>query len=218
LCISALQAQSVAQQANTLDIEVGARDSHTLVTSAYYVGGKYAYWLNPHFAYSFGGGMSFAPLNESFHTYKGSEEIYYSIDSKARNLYATLGIKLSTNTLKRIGLEADADFQFEPLPFNFATVEKSVFIGGSSVSDSHRSITKLVFTYFNPCYNLQISVFYKPKKTNAKLALGCGFGNYNYLNTYYRTTIDNVKLSERINLRPKGMDFSLFIRLSNISL
>jgi hypothetical protein len=200
----------IAQWARGFEMEGGVRSSDLVEPFSLYVSGKYARWFNPYAAYTIGGGFSYALLDESFRL---GNRAYYIRDNKIVNLYCTTGIKLSIPTVKNIGLMADADFQFEPIPFNSAIINASTYDWAK---------TKWVYTHFNPSYNVQLSLFYNLKsehsKRTARLAIGCGFDNYNPLNTYYRAVVDDIKLSDHLKLKSEKLNFSIFLRISGLSL
>jgi hypothetical protein len=205
-----------AQRARGIDLEGGIRSSLDLMMPAsFYLSGKYAWWRNPHFAYTVGVGFSYVPLNR-FPLSFVRRGVRYHIDNNVVNLFAATGLRFVTPAFRNIGLMADADFVFEPIPFLFASISSYDFRYGHI----GMSRTSLVYTRFNPSYNIQISAFYNFTRggSRGRLAVGFGLDSYNPLNTYYRATVNDIRLRDHVRLRSERMNFSVFLRLSNVSL
>jgi hypothetical protein len=204
----------IAQRATGFEMEGGIRASD-LEPVSLYSSGKYAWWFNPYVAYTAGGGFSYTNFKASFNLPEHPTRYY--IDDKIMNLFGVTGLKFATPVLGNIGLMTDADFQFSPIPFNFVSIESS-----APNSDFRNYRNRFVYTRFNPSYNIQISAFYNLRNRydkndrSARLAIGLGFGNHNPLNTYYRVVIDDIHLRDHLKLKPEKMNFSVFVRVSNI--
>lgn len=218
ILFTALPERSAAQKATGFDIEAGLNSSDLEHKISYYAGAKYSYWFNRYIAYSIGGSVLYSNLENTFDSPSNNRVVYY-IDDKIINLNCVTGIKISTSTIKNIGLMTDFNFQFEPIPFNSVSLDKKTFENNSLVP-AEKSKNKWVFTHFNPSYNIQVSLFYnlKNERRVTQLALGWGLGNYNAYNTYYRATVDELKLRNYLKLKPDKANFSVFLRISGISL
>jgi hypothetical protein len=144
-----------------------------------------------------------------------NDKVVYYIDDNIINFYCITGLKIASPIVNNIGLMLDLNFHFEPIPFNSVSVEKKTFESNNSIVHEDRK-NRLIYTYFNPSYNLQLSIFYDLKNENRKIrfALGCGLGNYNSYNSYYRTKIDDIRLKDYLKLKPNDLTFSTFIRIS----
>ncbi|GAB6009986.1 hypothetical protein [Dysgonomonas reticulitermitis] len=131
----------------------------------YYISGKYCYWFNSYLAYTIGGGGVYSRFDGSFDSPKNRNTVYYIENDKMISLYCMVGLKAVTPSYKHIGLIANLNFQFEPIPFNTVAIDKKTFSLGNTMPES-KYISKFVFTRFNPCYNLQLGLFYDLKSEN----------------------------------------------------
>ncbi|HBK30552.1 MAG TPA: hypothetical protein DEF88_15805 [Porphyromonadaceae bacterium] len=177
--------------------------------------GKYNYWLNPFVGLTIGGAATYSGIDKYLESPNDPQIVYYIEDKHILNLNCLTGIKLSSPTYKHFGLAADAGFSFEPIPFNSGSVESR-----NVVTNEEKVKSKTVFTRFNPAYYLQLSLFYR-KKTDThqscQLAIGMGVTNYNPYNTYYRTTIDGIRLKDHFELSTSKPAYTLFLRLSGLN-
>lgn len=129
-----------------------------------------------------------------------------------------IGVKFSTPTYKGFGLMSDANFLFEPIPYNAISIDKRTFDTNSNLIED-KSKNKMVFTHFNPNFNIQVNLFYEVKKDSKKMrfALGGGITNYNAYNTYYRAKVDDIRLKEHLKLRPDNISAMVFVRMSGFN-
>ncbi|NDV70195.1 porin family protein [Dysgonomonas sp. 25] len=181
---------------------------------SFYLGGKYNYWLNDYVALS-GGGMV---IHSYLDTYFSTSKATYDVEDHIINLAGSVGVKLSTPTVKGFGVEADAAFLFDPIPFNAVVMEKRYYSLHGDYRE--RDKTKMVFTQFNPSYHLQVGLFYEKKQQTGVLrfTLGAGLTNYNPYQPYYRAKIDGVRLKDELTLRPDRQSLSIFFRVSGFAL
>ena len=206
----------MAQQATEFEMEVGARSSDLVQPTSFYTSVKFSRWLNSYFAYTFGGGFSRTSLSRNL--YIPNRVAVYRVDSSPTNLFATTGLKLATPTFRNIGLMSDIDFMFSPIPFSLASITASTYDRPfPHPPATSRVYSRIVYTRFNPSYNIQLSAFYTFDR-EWRLAVGVGFGNYNPLNTYYRAVINDIRLKNYLRLRSERMNLSIFVRFSTISL
>ncbi len=202
-----------AQTSDGFDLEGGVLSSKVDDKISLYLSGKYNYWFNPTVGVTIGGMFLHSNIDKRFESPKDKNKAYY-IDDNIFNLNCITGLKLSSPTYKNLGIMADLNFLFEPIPFNSVSI-KVVNAG------DEESKNKFVFTRFNPSYQLQASLFYNIKKQNKKImqiSLGTGISNYNPYNTYYRSTIDNIKLKNQLSLSSSKIGYTVFLRLSGLNL
>ncbi len=207
-----------SQKTNGFELEAGFNHSDLKDKLSYYIGGKYSYWFNPNLAYILGASVLHSKLDDKFDSPTNNNVVYY-IDDNIVNFYCTTGFKAASPTLKGVGLMADLDFRFEPIPYNSISIDKNTF-DPSTLNPKSESKNKYVFTHFNPSYNLQLSLFYDLKKDNriTRFSIGGGVGNYNAYNTYCQATVDNIKLRDHLILKPTSLTFSAFVRVSILGL
>ncbi len=139
----------MAQKSRGFEIEAGLNSSDLEENISYYIGGKYAYWFNPFLAYTVGISGLHSQLNITFDSPTNNKIVYY-IDDNIVNLYCVTGFKASAPTFKNIGLAADLNFQFEPIPFNTISVTEKTFKSDNDLFPAEKSKNKFVYTHFNP--------------------------------------------------------------------
>ena len=205
-----------AQRTTELELEGGIRVSDLVEPASFYLSLKTVRWLNPYFAYTIGGGLSFVRINTGFRL-PHNTEIRYHIDDRVFDFLAITGLRLATPAFRNIGLMADVNFMIEPIPLGFVSVSRTDFSNppGPPARSYH---SRFVYTRFNSGYNIQLSAFHNFNSEDFRLAVGFGFGNFNPLNTYYRAVLNDIRLSNYLRLRPERMNFSIFVRFSSISL
>jgi hypothetical protein len=168
--------------------------------------------MNPILGFSFGCQCSYSEINMNFDSPNDGRSVYY-LNENIYELNGIVGLKVATPVYKNFGIMGDANFLFEPIPFNMISVEHNVFDAANAYPDK-RDKNKIVYTYFNPAYLLQLCVFYDLKKDagRTRIAVGCGISNHNPYNAYYRTKIDGVPLKNYLQLKPDDCGFLIFIR------
>lgn len=206
-----------SQKSKGFDLDGGMFVSDLDQGLSFNLSGKYNYWFNPYFGYSVGAMFNHSSIDLMFESPVDKYSSYYIDDKNIINLSGIIGLKFSTPTYKGFGLMSDANFVFEPIPYNTISLDKRTFDTNSNLTDD-KSKNKVVFTHFNPNFNIQISSFYEVKKDSKRMrfALGGGITNYNAYNTYYRAKVDHIRLKEHLKLRPCNISAMVFIRISGL--
>ncbi|MEG0109037.1 MAG: hypothetical protein RR705_09340 [Lachnospiraceae bacterium] len=202
---------SFAQKARGFDLDASILYSDLEEPISFGVAGKYNVWLNPYFAVSLGGRLTYSRLQLGFDSPSDERVSYYIDDNNLLNLNGDLGVKSVTPTYKGIGLFADLSFLFDPIPVNVVSIDKRV----SYPMEEVKSKNKMVYTHFNPSYSLKLGVFYQ-LKTGGQIAIGGEITSFNPYNVYYQTTIDAIKLNQYLKLAPDKQTYSVFIRISGL--
>lgn len=204
-----------SQKGKGFDIDAGMIVSDLSQSLAFNVSGKYNYWFNPYLGYSLGAMFNYSSIDLMIESPADKYNSYYIDDKSIINLSAITGVKFSTPTYRGFGLMSDVNFLFEPIPYNAISIDKRTFdTNGNMIEDKNKN--KMVFTHFNPSFNIQLSLFYEVKKGSKKMryALGGGLTNYNAYNSYFRAKIDGISLKEHLKLRPDNISAMVFLRLS----
>jgi hypothetical protein len=202
-----------AQKFDGFDMEGGILSSKVDDKVSLYLSTKYNYWFNPAIGLTIGGMFLHSGIDKRFESPNDKNTVYY-IDDNIFNLNCVTGLKISFPAYKNIGVLADFNFLFEPVPFNSVSVK-------SINPETEKNRNKFIFTRFNPAYQLQASLFYNIKKEDEKtvqIAIGGGISDYNPYNTYYRATIDKIKLKDHLDLSTSKMAYTVFLRLSGLDL
>lgn len=201
-----------AQKQRSVDIDGSILHSNAGEYITFAVASKYNIWVNPYFAFSFGGRMTYSRFYDSFDSPKDNRVSYHIEDDPLLNLNGEIGLKLATPTIKGIGLFSDLSFLFDPIPFNAISVEKRI----STPSTLETKIrNKMVYTHFNPNVSLKMGLLYK-LRTGGQIAIGGEVGSFNPYNVYYRATVDNIKLRDHLTLISDKPTYSIFIRFSGV--
>lgn len=183
---------------------------------SYQLTAKYNYYFNKYLGISFGGMMLYSNINERLKSPIEVDYIYI-MDNNIIKLNAVLGLKYSRQLFKNVGVVSDMSFGFEPIPIDWLSYKKTK-IKGTIKDDSSK--TKFVFTQFNPSAFLNIGLYYDIKDKNnnniLRLNIGCGIGYYNPYITYYRSSIDKIKLKQHLTLKPQKTTYSFYFRFSSI--
>lgn len=153
-----------SQKSDALELEGGLSGMKGGVS--YYFGGKYVSNLNSYIGFSFGGMMNYAHIEKTIngHLYDGNSTA----------LIGLIGTKFSTPVYRHIGITADLNFMFEPIPF-------SIFTLGQNDDEDE---TKSVYNGFNPGIGAQAGAFYQKKYF--RLVVGGGVSSYNPYCPYYK--------------------------------
>ena len=110
---------------------------------------------------------------------------------------------------------SDVNFLFEPIPYNAISIDKRTFDMNSNLTED-KSKNKMVFTHFNPNFNIQVNLFYEVKKDLKKMRFALGGGITNY-NTYYWAKVDDIRLEEHLKLHPDNISAMVFVRMSGFN-
>jgi hypothetical protein len=177
------------------------------------LGMKYNYWFSSYIGYTLGGKIDYTSIDLNFAS-PADEKTTYNLDSQVFNLNAIAGIKIASPTFKNIGIMADLNFMFEPIPYNYVGIDKQIFDSQNNYP-TEKSKSKVVYSKFNPSYSFEVSLFYQRnyKKMRGRIALGVGTTNFNPYNTYYQAKIDGIRLKDYAKLKPGHNSFLIFIRL-----
>lgn len=173
-----------SQKSEGFDLDAGMFVSDLTQSLSFNLSGKYNYWFNPYLGYSLGAMFNYSSIDLMFESPVDKYSSYYIDDKKNINLSGIIGVKFSTPTYKGFGLMSDVNFLFEPIPYNAISIDKRTFDTNSNLTED-KSKNKMVFTHFNPNFNIQVNLFYEVKKDSKKMrfALGGGITNYNAYNT-----------------------------------
>ena len=201
----------MAQSAEGFDYEGGMLYNKELENPlSYQLTAKYNYYFNKYLGLSFGG------INERLKSPIEVDYIYI-MDNNIFKLSAIIGLKYRIQLLKNVGIVSDMNFGFEPIPIDWLSYKKTK-IKGTIKDDSFK--TKFVFTQFNPSAFLHIGLYYDIKDKNnnniLRLSIGCGIGYYNPYITYYKSSIDKIKLKQHLTLKPQKTTYSFYFRFSSI--
>lgn len=182
---------------------------------AFGIAGKRSFWLNPYVGMAVGAMMNYSKIDRGFQSPTDSK-VYYRLDEPIVNLNGIVGLKLSTPTYKKVGMMADFNFMFAPIPFYPVGIEKEISAHPGDAFPKEKSKTRIAYTKFSPSYSVEFSLFYENKANGGRgrIAVGGGITNYNPYSPYYHAKIDNLRLRECTRLRPDDIGVVLFIRLS----
>ena len=209
----------LSQKSTGFDFEGGMLVSDLDESLSFNFAVKYNYWVNPYIGGSFGLIFNCSTIDRRFDSPAERMVSYYIDDKDIINLSGIVGLKLSTPTFKGFGIMSDANFLFDPIPYNSVSVDKKYF-DANSYLEKNKIKSRTVFTHFNPSFSLQLSLFYEIKQDSRKMrfALGAGVTNYNVYNTYYRAKIDNIYLRDYLKLRPNDLSTVIFLRVSGFEI
>lgn len=214
LCFHSLQGYSQKLKGFELDGNVISTDLDGGGEFAFGLAMKGNYWLNPYVGLTMGAMINYSKIDLGFES-PANDRVYYELNEPIFNLNGILGLKLSSPTYKKFGVMAGFNFMFSPIPFNLVGIDKRIYESDYRHSEE-KSKSRMVYTRFNPSYNVELSVFYenKAKARYTRIAFGGGITNYNPYNSYYYAKIDNLRLKEHARLRPNDVGLMFFIRLS----
>ncbi|MDH6313101.1 MULTISPECIES: hypothetical protein [Bacteroidales] len=122
----------------------------------------------------------------------------YNLGEKNRRVNGAIASTVVVPVFKKAGLLVTCNVLFDIVPFNYISIDK-----GLKVTEGHtiEPIGKYVFTQFNPGAFVDIGLYYDMVKNDARLRLmvSMGYGIYDPVREYRRTTIDNQKLGDYIS-------------------
>lgn len=178
-------------------------------SATYEIGGRYATWINPYFAYFYGCKLSKSKLSKSFMSPK-SENIEYIIDDNIiLNLNGILGVEILSPAINNVGLFGSFCLEFDPLPFNMVSIDTK-FIDNPNYRNTE---SKMVFTHFNTAYSLEYGIYWNTKNGN-RLTFGFSSNSFNPYNMYSHAKINGLKLKDFLKLEPEKAGFSILMKFS----
>lgn len=126
---------------------------------------------------------------------------FYSIDDKNIRVNGILSPTFLLPVFKNIGIQASGTLMFEILPVNYIAIDKNNYNNDATTKPKG----KYVFTQFNPGVFADAGLYYDLNKNDFKLRIMCsmGYGVYDPIRDYRRTTIDGQKLSNFVSEKKK---------------
>jgi len=108
----------LSQKSTGFDFEGGMLVSDLDESLSFNFAVKYNYWVNPYIGGSFGLIFNRSTIDRRFDSPAERMVSYYIDDKDIINLSGIVGFKLSTPTFKGFGIMSDANFLFDPIPYN----------------------------------------------------------------------------------------------------
>lgn len=122
----------------------------------------------------------------------------YSFGHKNRRVNGYLAGTFVLPVIKNFGFQINGNILFEIIPFNYISIDKGL---NPTERQTSELVGKYVFTQFNPGAFADIGIYYDINKNNVRLRLMAtmGYGFYDPVRDYRRTTIDGQKLGQYIH-------------------
>lgn len=211
VCFLLDPADSVAQIRKALSIDGSLFANSENI--AYQFSVNYNRLLTPWLGVSAGFMYVESPLDVPGWSNAEETSYYYLSDENVNHLNMVLATSFMCPLVHNVGIYVNGSFLFEPIPFDYISVEKEI------ISDQYQeseTLGKFQSTRFSPGVFTEAGLFYDFNRAGPgfRLFVGFGYGWYDMHVAYRKTVIDGQRLSRfmpennnynRITIRLMGL-------------